>query len=276
MILTASDFYVYHRPSKCNLRVYLKHRGETEDPPGPYEEVLRKLGLRHEQSHLQTFPSYIDLSPGSIDQREQQTKDQVAQGSPVLYQPVLMARAVLDGVGCDIIGEPDFLINESGQYTIRDSKISRRINEKDHPEILRQLEIYGWLYEQTFGEPPLSLQVHSGTGEIVNLSYDGGILALKALKEILGLRRAVIGPYTAVGWTKCGSCGFNGRCWERAVRERNVALVAGVDQGLTNALHDIGINTVDEFLAAFDEVRWLIFSVLGGTDPSGSARKPKR
>lgn len=253
MILTATDFYIYLRPSKCDLRIYLKHRREEEAPLGPYEEVLRRLGIRHEQSHLKTFPAYIDLSPGTIDQREHRTKESVAQGAPVLYQPVLRAKAVLDGVECEIIGEPDFLINDQGQYIVRDSKISRRITEDAHPEILRQLELYGWLYEQAFGQPPSGLQVHSGAGEIVPLPYDGGAAVLEALKEILALKLAEAEPYHPVGWTKCSSCRFRPRCWPTAEESRDIALVAGVDQGLAKALWQIEIRTVDHFLARFDE-----------------------
>jgi predicted RecB family nuclease len=265
MLLTASDFYTYLRPSKCDLRVYLKYKGEKEAPPGPYEEVLRRLGLRHEQSHLKTFPSYVDLTLGTIDQRERQTKERVAQGASVLYQPVLRAKAVLDGVECVIIGEPDFMINAQGQYFVRDSKICRRITENDHPEILRQLEIYAWLYAQTFGQPPLGLQVHAGNGNIVELTYDGGITALNTLREIFALKRAGSEPFHPVGWSNCGSCGFNGFCWERAVKARDVALVVGVDQGLAAALREIGIQTVDEFITAFEEARLENFQRPWGT-----------
>jgi predicted RecB family nuclease len=253
IILTASDFYTYLRPSKCGLRVYLKHRGEEEAVPGPYEEVLQRLGMRHEKSHLNTFPAYDDLSVGTIDYRERQTKERVAQGAPVLYQPVLRAKAVLDGIECEIIGDPDFLINEECGYVIRDSKISRRITEKDHPEILRQLELYGWLYEQAFGQQPSRLQVHSGTGEIVTLPYDGSAATLEALKEILALKLAVAEPYDPVGWTKCGNCSFRSRCWSRAEESGDIALVMGVDKGLAKALWQRGIRTVDDFLAKFDE-----------------------
>ncbi len=253
MILTASDIYTYLRPSRCGLRVYLKHRGEEEAPPGPYEEVLHRLGIRHEQSHLRTFPEYVDLSLYTINQREYLTKNSVKQGAHVLYQPVLRAKVALKGVDCEIIGEPDFFINENEQYIIRDSKISRRITEDAHPEILRQLELYGWLYEQAFGLPPFGLQVHSGTGEIVSLHYKGGTPALETLEEILTLKLAETEPYEPVGWSKCASCCFRLRCLLRAEESRDIALVPGVDQGLAKALYQNGIRTVNQFLTRFNE-----------------------
>jgi hypothetical protein len=35
--MTASDFVSYHRPTRCDLRVFLRHQQEQEAEPGPYE-----------------------------------------------------------------------------------------------------------------------------------------------------------------------------------------------------------------------------------------------
>lgn len=251
--VTPTDFYAYHRPSECDLRIYLRHKGEREDPPGPYEEVLWRLAERHELAHLGTFPTVLDLSAGAREERERRTQEAVSQGAPVIYQAVLRATTAIRGSKVEVIGDPDFLINESGRYLIRDSKISRRINEKDHPEILRQLELYGWLYEQVFGTVPLRLEVHRGTGDLVEIPYDGGRAALELVHEILCLKQASTEPYSPVGWTKCGGCGFYSRCWPRAERGRDVALVSGVDQGLARALHRDGLPTMEDLLSRFDE-----------------------
>lgn len=251
--MTASDFYAYHRPSQCDLRIYLRHHREAESPPGPYEEVMRRLGERHEKAHLATFSTFVDLSGGTRQERERRTQEEARRGSPVIYQAVLRKTTVLNGVQCEILGEPDFLIHDSGDYAIRDSKLSRRVTDEDHPEILRQVELYGWLYQQTFGKPPIRLEVHSGTGDIVVIPYDGGRKALATAGEILAIKQAQAEPYTPVGWTKCGDCGFCGRCWPQAAARRDVALVTGVDQGLAIALKREGVETVDEFLARYSE-----------------------
>ena len=62
MLLKASDPYSLHNPSTCERRVYLRHQGEPEEPPGPYEQVLRALGDRHEKSHLGKFQEVVDLA----------------------------------------------------------------------------------------------------------------------------------------------------------------------------------------------------------------------
>jgi predicted RecB family nuclease len=233
----------------------LRHKGEAEAGPGPYGEVLRRLGERHERAHLAIFPTVVDLSVVPWQDREQKTKDAVNTGTPVVYQGVLRTITSLVNLECEVIGVPDFLINEDGQYVIRDSKISRRITEKDHPEILRQLELYAWLFEKTFGQRPLRLEIHIGTGCIVEIPYDGGDKVLKSLSEILQVKQWESEPYNPVGWTKCGGCGFYSRCWPRAERDRDVALVSGVDQGLARALHGDGIRTAGELLSHFDQTR---------------------
>jgi len=251
--LTASDLYTYFRPSKCEARIYLKSIGMEEEPPGPFDEILFRLGERHEKAHLATFPEYADLQEGKIEDRVIKTRHEIQKGTPVLYQAVLRSECKLGGIECEILGEPDFLVRQENDYIICDSKLSRRINEKDHPEILRQLGIYGWLYEQTFGKPPMALHVHSGTGDIVEVPYDRGVTALEYLEEILALKLSKSEPFSPVGWSKCGGCSFHGYCWPRAEQNNDVAMVQGVDQSLAKELKNQGIDTTEDLLNHFDE-----------------------
>ncbi len=77
MNFRASDVYAYYYPSECALRVALRHRLEPEEPAGPFSELLRKLGLRHERAHLQTLSGVIDLSGLSQDERERRTANPI-------------------------------------------------------------------------------------------------------------------------------------------------------------------------------------------------------
>ena len=265
MRLTASDFHRYYRPSKCDLRIDLTEQGIEEEPASPYEKVLLRLGMLHEQRHLGTFASCVDLRGGTEAERERRTREEINRGARVVYQGLLRATASLNGRACEIIGEPDFLIRDAIGYVVRDSKISRRITDREHPEILRQMGLCGWLYAQTFGRPPVRLEVHAGDGAIVEVPYDAGAAALAGLEVIEAIRRASVQPYCAIGWTKCGTCGFRDHCWPRAVDRRDVALVLGVDQGLALALHRDGIGTMDEVLARFDEITLAAYQRPWGT-----------
>jgi len=120
--------------------------------------------------------------------------------------------------------------------------------------------LYGWLYEETFGQPPNRLQVHSGTGDIVDVAYDHGSAALEALEEILRFKLLVSEPYIPVGWSKCNDCGFYNHCWPRAQENRDVAIVAGVDQGMACALREQGIETIEQLLESFTEEELADFS----------------
>ncbi len=256
MKLISTDFHTYYRPSLCELRVYLKQQPEVKAAPaGPYEQVLRRLGARHEQAHLETFPEFINLAAFPSQERIKQTIQAVHNRIAVLYQPFLRANIKLKGIFCEIWGEPDFMLAVNDGYVIRDVKISRRIDEKEHPEIKCQLQTYGWLYEQTFGRPPFRLEVYNGAGKLEKVPYDNGQAALAILAAITELRQMRAEPYSPIGWTKCAGCGFREYCWPRAQKKQDIALVAGVDQGLARGLHNDDINTISQFVEAFDETR---------------------
>ncbi len=252
MRLIASDFVTHHRPTPCDLRVWLRHRGEPERDPTEFEKVLYRLGDRHEKAHLATLEAYTDLSALSEEERIQRTSGAVAARVPVLYQPTFRVLQQIAGTEVEIVGQPDFLIFDGDGYIVRDAKMARRIDEENHPEILLQVQLYGWLFEKSCGAPPKALQVFSGMKEIVAVPYDGGVAALAALERLLAVKQLQDEPYEPVGWTKCGACGFNERCWNRAERNGDAALVPDVDQNLARTLDAMGVRTRKELLRTFD------------------------
>ena len=270
MELTASDIYSYYRPSECQLRVHLRHHDEKEEPPGPYEQVLFRLAERHERQHLATFAAVVDLSQVKWENRFAGTVEALKSPAGVIYQGALRAAEIFNGVQCEVIGNPDFLINAGDSHIIRDSKIARRINEDDHPEILRQLELYGWLYERACGKLPRGLEVHSGAGSIVPIAYDGGNRALELLARILRIKLMAAEFYEPVGWSKCDGCSFFTRCWPRAKARKDISLVGGVDQGLARLLYEKGMRSFDDLLANLDEARLAsVKRPLGKSHPTG-------
>lgn len=252
MRLVATDFFALYRPSACGLRVWLRQQGEEDAPPGPYAEVLMRLGEEHERRHLARFPSHLDLGSLPIETRTQRTSEAVRAGDSVIYQGALCAETTLAATDVEVVGVPDFLLPARSGYAIRDSKLARRIGEGRNPAIELQLATYGWLYEQTFGRPPVALQVHNGAGEIVDIPYEGGDRALKVLERILRLRLAEEEPHEAVGWGKCSACGFFGRCWPRAVKRRSVGLLPWVGAGLSGELERRGVESIDQLLDRYD------------------------
>ena len=256
MRLTASDISAVYRPTLCALRVYLREQRIPEAEASVFEEILRTLGQRHEQSHLATLGAYEDLSAVSPDQRAQRTIEAIRNHVPVIYQGELVRVTVLGGTNVSIVGRPDFLILEGDGYLIRDSKLSRKVDEEHHIEISLQLQLYGWLFEQMVGTPAKNLQVHVGNGDIVDVPHDGGAAALAELTHILILKQLKAEPYEPLGWTKCsGGCGYYDRCWQQAEARQDVSLVMDVDQGLARALNAVGVTSAEQLLTSFDAKR---------------------
>jgi predicted RecB family nuclease len=254
MRLIATDIIAHYRPNPCDLRVWLRHRGEPQRDPTEFEQVLRRLGDRHEREHLATVGAYLDLSRLAEEERVRQTRDAIRNRVPVIYQAGFRVAHTFGDIEAEIVGYPDFLILDGDGYVIRDAKMARRIDEENHPEILLQVQLYGWLVERSSGVAPKALQVFSGMKEIVPVPYDGGAAALAALERLVAIKRLESEPYEPVGWSKCGPCGYDERCWNRAEATGDVAIVPVVDQSLARTLDGIGVHTCADLLARFDSV----------------------
>ncbi len=253
--LFASGFYGYLRPSRCGLRLWLREQGVAEDPPSPYAEMLIGLGLEHERRHLARFPDALDIGALPRERQREATIAAVAAGERVIYQARMHATATIDGREVEVVGLPDFMLPARSGYAIRDSKLNRRVGPgQEHVRL--QLETYGWLYERTFGEPPVALQVHGGGGEIITLEYGGGGDAIAAFAEMLRFRLSATEPGEEhVGVAKCGGCGYHSHCWPRAQERRDVGLLPFADQSLIDELHRTGTATLPELLERYDAER---------------------
>jgi len=274
--MIASDFMTYYRPSLCEMRVFLRHRGEKEAEPSAFDQVLNRLGIQHEKQHLATLGAYVDLSGVAFDVRVRKTLEAITNRAAVIYQPAFQVSTTISGTIVEIVGMPDFLIFDDDGYVIRDSKMSRHIDQDNHPEILLQVGLYGWLFEKACGTRPKGIQVHSGTNEIVDIPYDGGTSALRKLERLLALKQLPQEQYEPVGWSKCGGCGFNERCWAQAEAESDVALIPDVDQSLAKALHEIGVCTREELLTVFNVTSLSKLKRLVGSQQQKVGKKAER
>ncbi|HTK80844.1 MAG TPA: TM0106 family RecB-like putative nuclease [Bacteroidota bacterium] len=248
--LSASDIYTLYRPSACERRVYLLAHETQKAEESEFDKLMKELGARHELNHLNSFPSYVDINQGDRESRITKTLRAIQERKDVIYQGVF--EALNPGDDTLIIGIPDFLIRDGDGYKIRDCKLSRHVGKGRHEEIILQLELYGWLFEQNTGSPPTALEVYLGDQSIARLTYNGGTTALSILRQIQGLRREASEPYSPVGWTKCGSCAFRDHCWGLAKQQQDVALVFGLDQATAIALREQGVSSIDQLLTRFD------------------------
>jgi predicted RecB family nuclease len=239
----ASEFHFYYQLKRCALRVYLREQGISEQEADAYHELLKRLGLFHERRHLASMGAYFDAS-GS----EANTRTAVTAGHHVIYQPFM--RVVSSELG-EIIGQPDFFILQENGYEIRDCKLSRRFSEEEHPEIFRQLELYGWLFEQTFDRKPSALRAYMGDSELREVPYYPAH-ALQVLTEIQRIKGMDSEPYDPVGWSKCRDCAFHEFCWNRAKERKDVAMLPDVDQSLARTLHAEEIDNYEQIVARYN------------------------
>jgi predicted RecB family nuclease len=252
MRLLASDIITHYRPSECELRTYLRSKGEPGTEPTEFDKVLQRLGVRHENTHLATLGTHLDLGGLAEEDRLQQTREAIFNRIKLIYQAAITADTTIDGTPVIMIGYPDFLLAADNGYIIRDSKLSLRIDEENHPEIILQVQLYGWLFERAFGNAPKGIEVYSGRGDIVQVPYDGGKAALEKLRSLVRLKRLGSEPFEAVGWSKCGGCCYNDRCWSKAEGEKAVATIPDVDQSLARELYAQGIRNRAELLSKYD------------------------
>jgi len=243
MPFNASDYYLYYQPKPCRLKVYLKAHGPAPAEPDVYQQMLARLGERHEKRHLQALGTYVDAEASAA-----MTLAATERGEAVIYQPCM--RVTSDKYG-EIVGVPDFFIRQQGGYAIRDCKLSRRFDQKNHAEIFRQLQLYGWLYEQTFGKRPTALEAIMGDGTLQGVPSDP-TSALEDLQQIEALKQLPTEPYEPIGWSKCSNCGWGEYCLQRAMQSHDVAILPSVDQNLARALYAQGIRTYEDLHARYD------------------------
>jgi predicted RecB family nuclease len=248
--INPSLFYTLYRPSRCDLRLYLSQKKFETAQPTAFEQVIFRLGERHEKTHLSTFPEFVNLT----GKRVTRTLEEIHKGSLVIYQGELRTQFLIEDKKIEIAGVPDFIIKEGSDYFIRDCKLSRNVTEDKHPEIQRQLRLYGWLFEKITGRRPSRLEVLKGDGSIEVISFGDDALISSYLREVLGIISLTQEPYSPIGWSKCTSCGYNDFCMTKAIKSNSVDLVPDVDQNLARRLRELKVVTIEELLAGFDEV----------------------
>jgi len=218
----------------------LRNQNVLPAESGPFEQLLREWGQRHEEHHQATYPELLDLSHGTETERFDRTLDGLRSGTVTLYQPFFKVERQIDGRHVQLVGSPDFMVPDRAGWRIRDTKLSRDI---DKPEIIAQLNLYGLLLEDVLGEPPLALEAVLGNNEIAVTPYQGADAVVDQVRLLLHAM-ADTDDYEPVGWSKCSSCGYFDHCWPEAEAKQDIALLTDVDQGLARQLHLDGCTTV--------------------------------
>lgn len=267
LLLTGKDFACHQRPSPCDLRVYLREHGAAVAPPSPFDDMISRLGRRHEIVELTRLQPVVNLSDGSFDERAKQTRAEIAKGAQVIYQGVLKIDSVVAGQPATLVASPDFMVRGPAGYTVRDSRLAASVAGNPQHEVVMRLQLAGHLFRETLGQEPIGLEVATGGGTVVSVADDGGVRALDRLAHLARLKRLTTPPYEAVGWFKCHACAFVRQCWWTAVDRGDVACLTVVEESLARALHEKGVETVRQLLEVYDGER---LAELSRATPTGA------
>lgn len=272
MRLNASAFYALYRPSQCGKRLRFSFAGDPTPPPSPLEKLLFEYGLAHEKNIIASIPNLIDLSQGTEAERATKTRQHLQEKKAPLYQPFLQTEIETPNGIITLVGVPDLLMPTADGWIIREIKLANTLDRR--PDISAQLVTYGYLLQQTTGQPPIGTEVWRG---------DGSILAVKPYSlerfhkhwHILLEQLDNTTPYEPVGWSKCRGCGYFNQCWQTAQNQQDVSLLANIDQNLARALHEQGVQTVSQLKEKFDVKELGKFKRLYGEQQQTVGKKAK-
>lgn len=251
-IVTCSDLTDHLRPSKCDLRLWLRKHAEPTDG-APYDDFIR---IQYDQliaRQMDCLADCLDLSRFDERTRATATADAIANRAPVIFKPLLNATCKLAGTNVRISGEGDFLILENGRYCVRNVTLARRSDAGTHSEVQLKLQLFAWLMRRGVHESPARLELFNGRAELQPVQDDLGRASLRTLCTIIATQNLPRPPYEPVGWTKCDGCTFRTHCFTKAESCNDVALLLNVDQATAHALHRAGAGTIQSLIDIFDE-----------------------
>ena len=242
-MFTPSEFRELYQPSICPKRVWLRERrpGLARDD-SEFLELIQRRGRELEERHLSILGTYQrpTYATGNLDEGAIATEALISAGAPVIYQGVLKSS---DGRFGAI---PDFLILDADvrRYRIREAKLAT--NLADHPEIGDQMGLYKLIAEERWGYSPI-LEVVKGDGSLESpFEAPDTATVTDNISKIASLRELVSEPEEPVGWSKCNECPFRSHCWDRAVAEKDIAVVPHLEQGMWRAVRNVGVSSYEE------------------------------
>jgi predicted RecB family nuclease len=248
--LLEQDLFTLHRPTRCFRRIDCEQRGVPSGERSAFLLEMRRLEQFREDEHRRLLGDMLDLTQGTPEEQMVATLKAIGDRVPRIFRPVLRARAPF-GDEPELVGTPDFLILDGDNYIIREVGYVVKADENHHPELLRQLEAYAWLFEANTLRPPAGMQYVNIDGEVIDVAHAGTAGVLDELRRVYEVRTAGLTMYEPVGENRCRLCRFREHCFETALADKDPAVLPAVDLSLARRLHELGIRSYAELPAAF-------------------------
>ena len=226
---------LYIRPSDARSWLHCKRRAWYDNfPPenmletDPFEELIRQMAIRHQQSVKQYYEQKLRV----IEATSVEHTDQLmADGVDAIYHPQIVDHQN------KILGQPNFLIrNADGQYQTIDAKLSRK---EDKKAIKIQLGIYHQLMGS--GLPALAILGDNSTAEFGDETYKEVAKFLSDMRSILSINTP---PEVRYSKSKCDACPYVEICKPAFEAVEDLTLLYGITSPGAPHLEAQGIDTI--------------------------------
>ena len=241
-------------PTQCEIRPFLAGRETPTYKAISSDDWLKKFREQQLRDQKMKLGNMLDLSEiHDHDVRFRATAEAIKSCVEVIYKPLLKTESSIDGQAVEIMSEADFLVLENNQYFIRNISPRQRIDSDTTNCIssMMQIRLFGWLMRK-MNMTPSRLEIVNGRNEILPI-IPADAAVFRVLYKAMLAKYSSHESYSPVGWSKCSKCGYETRCWDKAIVENDISLLPGIDQELAQNFHKEGVRNIDSLLASFDE-----------------------
>ena len=141
--------------SQCKYKSWLDYIEKPKNYPkniDPWLEIIRKIGIEHEESYLEDLKKTEDIYEieNNLDfsEKERQTDEAIKNGVKIIYQPFLKFK--------NYTGSPDFLVKNNNIYEPWDIKSAFKLK----PENILQICHYSYILNKKY-------EINSKYGKII-------------------------------------------------------------------------------------------------------------
>lgn len=243
----------------CHRRVWFDNNPPAEMErvePNPFDELIIKLGVRHEWSVKRQLEKDNQLVEAVSPEH---TKALMVAGVEIIYQPKLIDESL------SIVGDPDFLIRTpSGDYQAADAKLARGEEDDDEKKNKKEIQIQLAIYRKLLGSALPALVLHSN-GVTSEIGDEANKLADKFLTSMRQILDQPTKPAARYAHSKCSICPYVGICKPEFEAKQELTLVYGITSQNAPHLEAQGITTIRQ-LADADPEAIADVSYLKGAD----------
>ena len=236
---------VLYRLHQCERRLWLDtHHPERAAARTAHDDVLRDRGVQLESQVAAGFTDLagpIQRDGMKLEAAAAETLELLTRTRRPIQQPVLMSR---DGRR---VSTPDFVRWEGDALVIHEAKLTLRPERR--PDIALQMAHAAAIASEITGAPIAALVVTNGNHELIAITPPAAEQYAAAIARAEALVTTAPEPNLLLSHSTCEDCPFYAHCWAQAEAEGRVEILSEVYRARADALHAMGIRTVDQLAA---------------------------